>query len=188
MGTPAFNDAAKKIQDEERAADKAREAADAEKARKDIVGLKEAARGVSVPDYSPLNKSQDPNREPPLPKHYPSKYEKIISARKHEQAGETPEDADKLATMRGMPEYTKAHEEMLRRLRAGEDVPLNRDLEGGDDARTGRIWFGSTVYGEPITPELSAMLARREAREAYAQERARTSHHANRNYSPPSPK
>jgi hypothetical protein len=109
-----------------------------------------------------------------------SEYARAINARRKEAASETPADADKLAEARGMPEYQSAHAEMLKRLRAGGQVPHDLNTEGGDGAETGRVWMGSTQLGVPFTPERAAMLAKREAREAFDMEQARAAHKANK--------
>ena len=194
MATPAFNDAAKKIQDEERAADEAR-AADVEaKARAEM----SARRGQLDAKYA----EQDP------------KGARMDALRPvvGDPSGKTPAQADELAILRASPEYTRAHRNYLERARNGEyligesdadgyitperfaNIRGMKDLTAEQDRNDTRTWDPMILTVSEELKEGSSSqqraggfsgglkdravarvdnLARREAIEAYQQERAR---------------
>lgn len=218
MGTPAFNDAAKKIQDEERAADKAREDAEAEKARAEM----SAKRPNSYAPYTPVpNAAEEHARAVRFPVRYQATEPKTLDEKYAEQdpkgarmdafrptvgdpSGKTPAQADELAMLRASDEYTRAHRNYLERARKGERLEGFESFPDGHLERANNNYYGKdTTAAEDrndtevggafsLKPALSRTLkaggddqwkgwnerevdnlARREAVEAYQQERAR---------------
>lgn len=198
MGTPAFNDAADKIRREEAAADKAREAADAEKARADL-----AAR---FPNRYQTPKTLDEAQAMDDPKGARmDAFHQTVG----DPSGRTPAQADELAMIRASPDYTGAHRNYLERARKGENLFGVSGPGGRITSGEGTLWsphltaeqyrnnmdapYGNSDISEelkqmPVSqrdaggfgPTQSAYsanmvdnLARLEAIEAYQQERAR---------------
>ena len=162
MGTPAFNDAAKKIQDAESAADKAREDAEADKARAEM----STKRPNGNTGYKPNpNAAEEHAHAARFPVRYQRDEPRSLDEKYAEQdpkgarmdafrptvgdpSGKTPAQADELAQIRASDEYTRAHRNYLERSRKGERLDGFESFPDGHLERANNNYHGKDETAE----------------------------------------